>query len=126
MEIGHFAETTTTVTENLTARAMGSGSLEVFATPALIALMEAAACAALAPHLMEGQSSVGVEIQVKHLAATLLGKQIRARAEITAIEGRKISFFVQAWDDHDLIGEGTHQRVLIEVSRFLKKVAEKG
>ncbi len=120
--IGAVGEKTIPVTENLTARVMGSGSLDVFATPAMIALMEAAACAALEGHLEGSQSSVGVEIQVKHLAATPVGSQVRARAEITAVEDRKMTFTVQAWDDQQLIGEGTHHRMLIDVERFMSKV----
>lgn len=122
MKVGLFAEKTITITENLTARVMGSGSLDVFATPAMIALMEAAACAALEGHLEDNQSSVGVELQVKHLAATPIGSQVRARAEITQVEGRKITFAVQAWDDQQLIGEGIHHRMLIDVARFMSKV----
>lgn len=122
--IGATGEKTIMVTENVTARAMGSGSLNVFATPAMIALMEAAACAAIEAHLAENQSSVGVEILVRHVAATPLGMQVRARAEVIGVDGRKITFTVQAWDDRELIGEGTHHRVLIDVERFMNRLRE--
>jgi predicted thioesterase len=122
--IGATGEKTITVTENVTARAMGSGSLNVFATPAMIALMEAAACAAIEAHLAENQSSVGVEILVRHVAATPLGMQVRARAEVIEVDGRKITFTVQAWDDRELIGEGTHHRVLIDMERFMNRLRE--
>lgn len=122
--IGATGEKTITVTENVTARAMGSGSLNVFATPAMIALMEAAACAAIEDRLAENQSSVGVEILVRHVAATPLGMQVRARAEVIEVDGRKITFTVQAWDNRELIGEGTHHRVLIDVERFMNRLRE--
>lgn len=123
--IGSTGEKSIIVTADHTARVMGSGSLDVFATPALIALMEAAAVAALEPHLAAGQSSVGIEINVKHLAATPVGITVRAEAEIIAVEGRQITFRVKAWDSRDLIGEGTHRRAIIEIERFLKRVHEK-
>ena len=94
---GLFAERTTIVVDTLLATHLGSGSLAVYATPAMIALMESAAVAAIDPLLPEGQASVGIAVEVKHLAATPPGQQVRARAEVMAVEGRKVTFRVQAW-----------------------------
>ena len=92
----------------------------------MIALMEAAAMAALEAALDTGTTSVGTFIEIRHLAATLLGSEVRARAEVTAVEGREVRFSVQAWDSHELIGEGTHTRFIVEVERFMKRVKAKG
>ena len=108
IEIGLMGERVITVNTMLTANYMGSGNLEVYATPALIALMEAAAMAAISPLLPEGQSSVGIAVNVEHLAATPIGEEVRAQAEVIDIQGKKIVFQVRAWDDKELIGEGTH------------------
>jgi len=122
---GLTGEKETTVTEALTAKHLGSGGIDVYATPAMIALMEAAAVAAIDPLLPEGQVSVGVAVAVRHLAATPLGHRIRARAEVTAVEGRQVTLAVQAWDARELIGEGTHTRVVVDAARFLEKVRGK-
>jgi predicted thioesterase len=122
---GLTGEHSITVTEALTAQAMGSGDLPVFATPAMIALMEAAAVAALSGYLAEGETSVGTLVEIKHLAATPLGQVVRAQATITAVEGRQITFTVQAWDAQDLVGEGKHVRRVIERERFMRRVNEK-
>jgi fluoroacetyl-CoA thioesterase len=125
---GLFAERTTIVVDALLATHLGSGSLAVYATPAMIALMESAAVAAIDPLLPEGQASVGIALEVKHLAATLPGRQVRARAEVLAVEGRKVTFRVQAWDEQErssstsLIGEGTHTRVVVDTARFMERV----
>lgn len=122
---GLSGEQVTTVTTELTAWHLGSGGVEVYATPAMIALMEAAAVAAIDHLLPPGQVSVGTAVDVRHLAATPLGEQVRARAEITAVEGRKLTLRVQAWDEHELIGEGTHTRFVIDVARFEQRLREK-
>ena len=123
--VGLVSEATATVEEHLLATAMGSGSVAVYATPAMVALMEAAAVAALAPALPEGQSSVGIALDVKHLAATPLGQQVRARAEIAQVQGRRVTFQVQAWDEHELIGDGTHVRYVIDIVRFMQHAQAK-
>lgn len=125
IRIGLIGERSATVTSSLSAVEMGSGSLEVYATPAMIALMEGAAVAALAPCLAKNQSSVGVAVEVQHVAATPLGQRVRARAEVIAIEGRQVIFKVQAWDEKELIGEGLHRRVVIDVDRFMTRVRGK-
>lgn len=126
LAVGLKAETQTTVSETNTATAMGSGGVPVFATPAMIALMERAAVKAVSPHLEQGQQTVGVHVNVSHLAATPLGKRVRAVAEVTAVEGRKITFSVQAFDQVEKIGEGSHERVVIDAEKFMWKVASKG
>lgn len=122
---GLAAEQVAIVTPELTARHLGSGGADVFATPAMIALMEGAAVAAIDALLPPGQASVGTAIAVHHLAATPLGAEVRARAEVTAVEGQQVSFRVEAWDDVERIGEGTHTRFVIDLDRFARRVAEK-
>jgi fluoroacetyl-CoA thioesterase len=122
---GLVGEKSTTVTEALTAQHLASGGLNVYATPAMVALMEAAAVAAIDPLLGEGQASVGTDLNIRHLAATPIGRQVRARAEVTGVDGRHVKFTVQAWDETELIGQGTHTRFVIDVARFMKKVASK-
>ena len=114
-----------TVTETLTARHIGSGSVDVYGTPAMIALMESAALSAIDQFLAEGQTSVGTTIEVRHLAATPLGHRVRAHAEVSAVDGRKVTFFVQAWDERELIGEGKHVRLVINEADFIKRVQSK-
>ncbi len=121
--IGLVGEQTTTVTETLTAQTFGSGSLSVYATPALVALMEAASVDAINHLLPADQTSVGTSISIKHLAASAVGQTIRARAEVTQVEGRQITFTVQAWDSKQLIGEGTHIRFIVDIERFMKRLS---
>ncbi|GAB4514034.1 MAG: thioesterase family protein [Anaerolineae bacterium] len=121
---GLMGEARTIVDESLTARAIGSGDLPVYGTPAMIALMEAAAVAAIEEHLGAGQASVGIEISVQHLAATPAGEEVRARAEVTHVEGRKVEFLVQAWDEKELVGDGHHVRFVIDIERFMKRLED--
>ena len=114
----------TVVPEN-TAAAAGSGALPVFATPCMIALMEKAAMNSVQPFLDEGQGTVGTRIDVSHLAATPVGMAVRAETELTAIDRRRLTFSVKAFADGELIGEGTHERFIVESARFLKKKEEK-
>jgi fluoroacetyl-CoA thioesterase len=122
---GMVGEQTLLVTYDHSARHFGSGSIDVFATPAMIALMESAALAAIDAGLEAGTTSVGTFIEVRHLAASLIGAEITARAEVTGVEGREVQFSVQAWDEHELIGEGTHTRFIIDVARFMNRVESK-
>jgi fluoroacetyl-CoA thioesterase len=124
LQVGARSDLTIIVTDDLTAQAMGSGTLPVLATPAMIALMEGAAMAAIEDSLLDGQSSVGIEINVRHMAATPVGEEIIASAIVTQIEGRRLTFEVRAWDRKELIGEGTHVRYLIDISRFMARVDE--
>ena len=125
LQVGLAAERTEAVTESLLATRLGSGSVAVYATPAMVALMESAAVAAIEPLLPEGQASVGIALDVRHLAATPPGQQVRAQAQVTQLDGRQVIFQVQAWDEQELIGEGTHTRYVIDVARFVQRVQSK-
>ena len=125
IQLGLTGEKTTTVGDTLLTTHLGSGSIEVYATPAMIALMESAAVAAIDSLLPDAQASVGIVLNVKHLAATPPGQQVRARAEVIGVDGRKVTFKVQAWDEHELIGEGTHTRYVIDVARFVERAQSK-
>ena len=122
--VGMKGEATTLVERADTAYEVGSGELLVYATPCMVALMEGAACEAIAP-LPEGKTSVGTELNVAHKAATPVGLEVRAEAEVTAVEGNTITFRVAAYDEAGLIGEGTHKRVIVSSERFLAKVYSK-
>jgi predicted thioesterase len=120
--IGKTATVTTTVTEQNTAKSVGSGSLDVFATPMMIALMEQAACEVLSGVLEEGQTSVGTLINVEHKSASPLGSVITATASIDGISGRSIEFSVTAKDGDTEIGEGVHVRAIVDGKRFMDKL----
>ncbi len=122
---GLAGEADETVTAARTASYWGSGLVDAYGTPAMIALMENAAVAALQKWLPPGQSSVGTEVCVKHLAATPVGMRVRARATVTAVDGRKISFQVEAYDEREKIGEGTHTRFIIDQPRFNERLQQK-
>jgi fluoroacetyl-CoA thioesterase len=121
--IGLRGQATVRVTGDRTAQALGSGDLAVFATPAMVALMEAAAVQALSGSLAEGETTVGTRIEVSHLAATPVGMEVRAEAELTAVEGRKLIFTIAAHDQQQKIGEGLHQRMIVARDRFLAKLS---
>ncbi|EHL06475.1 hypothetical protein SDC9_20107 [bioreactor metagenome] len=111
------------VDQTNTAKTMGSGSLDVFATPALVAMMEEAAVSAL--NLGEEQSSVGVSLDIKHTAATPLGMKVWADAELIEVDRRRLVFKLEAYDDKELIGSGTHERFIIDVEKFMIKTQAK-
>ncbi len=113
------------VTEKNTAVTVGSGSLEVYATPAMLALMEKAACVAVAPLLDEGATTVGTLLNVSHLAATPVGMEVSATAELISQEGRKFVFRVTASDESGVIGEGTHERFSVMAQKFTDKTYSK-
>ena len=113
------------VTEERTARAMGSGSLPVYATPAMTCLMEKAATEAVEALVPEGWTTVGISLHVAHTAATPVGLTVRAETEVTAVEGRKIIFTVRAYDDQGEIGVGSHERFAVAKEKFLAKAAAK-
>lgn len=108
-----------------TAAEVGSGSLLVYATPCMVALMEGAACEAIAAALPEDKTSVGTELNISHLSATPVGMDVRAEAEVTAVEGNMLTFAVTAYDEKGKIGEGTHKRAIINTQRFLEKTYAK-
>ena len=125
LPIGLKGQAETTVNEQNTAAAMGSGLLPVFATPAMLALMENAAATSVQPFLGEGEGTVGTRLEVSHLAATPIGLPVRAESELVAVDRRKLTFTVRAWGGEELIGEGTHQRFVIDNARFLEKALAK-
>jgi len=113
------------VGEQHTAPHVGSGKVHVLATPVMVNLMEAAALAAAERFLPPGHQSLGTHLDVRHVAATPIGMRARARAELLAIEGRRLRFKVEAWDERELIGDGTHVRVIVNVARFDQRVQDK-
>ncbi len=125
VEIGMKGETTNLVEREDTAQAVGSGSLLVYATPCMAALMEAAACEAIESGLSEDETTVGIELNLKHLSATPVGLEVRATAEVTAVEGKIISFSIEAFDEAGKIGEATHKRALVNSQRFLDRTYQK-
>ena len=122
---GLVGQVTTTVTPENTAKHLGSGNATVFATPAMIRLMEMAGVKAVDHLLPEGYRTVGVGVNVQHLAATPLGMTVTATAELLEVDGRKLTFRVYAQDEEDKIGTGTHTRMIINVERFNQRVQEK-
>lgn len=123
--VGMRSEQIFLVEEKYTAGHIGSGSLRVLATPSMIAFMERVAANFMQTHLPPGSSSVGVLVDVRHLAATPVGCNVRVTCEVTAVDGRRVDFVVEAWDEIEKVGEGRHQRVVIDVERFLKRLEVK-
>ena len=122
---GLIGQSELVVREENTASHLGSGNVAVLATPEMIRLMEKAAVAAVDHLLPEGQRSVGVAVNVRHLAATPVGMKVRAQAELVAVDGRKLTFRVEAFDEAERVGEGEHRRVIIDLERFEKRVEAK-
>lgn len=114
-----------TVTPEMTAAAMGSGALEVLATPSMIALMEGTAQEAVQNLLEDGQGTVGTRIDVRHLAATPVGMEVTCTAEVTEVDRRRIVFTVKAKDEKEVIGEGIHERFVIDNEKFFAKCRQK-
>jgi predicted thioesterase len=125
LSIGLVGEASTTVDASRLASAVGSGGLEVCSTPSMIALMEGAALQAVEPFLPEEQTTVGVRIDVRHIAATPVGMQLHARAELTEVDGRRLVFHVEAFDAHEKVGEGTHERMIVDPARLLARAHAK-
>lgn len=123
--VGMKAEVSTLVEREDTAAEVGSGSLLVYATPCMVALMEGAACEAIAPAIPEDKTTVGIELNIQHTSATPVGLEVRAEAEVTAVEGKIITFSLTAYDEAGKIGEGTHKRCIVSIQRFLDKTYEK-
>ena len=123
--VGLKGRAETVVTDSNTAAAVGSGLVPVFATPFMIAIMENAAVNALLPHLAEDEGSVGTHLDVSHDAATPIGMKVWAEAEVTAVDGKKVTFAVTAFDEAGPIGKGTHERFIIKPERFLAKTQAK-
>ena len=123
--VGMKGTVSTLVEREDTAHEVGSGSLLVYATPCMVALMEGAACEAIAEAIPEGKTSVGTALNISHLAATPVGMEVHAEAEVTEVNGSMITFQVTAYDEAGKIGEGTHTRAVITTQRFLDKVYSK-
>ena len=123
--VGAKGRAETVVTEHNTANAVGSGLVPVFATPYMIALMENAAVNALTPYMKENQGTVGTRLDVSHDSATPIGMKVWAEAEVTAVDGKALTFAVTAYDEAGVIGKGTHDRFVITVDRFLAKAEKK-
>lgn len=115
----------TTVTDGKSAVAMGSGTLKVFATPAMIALIEETAWRSVAPHLEAGQATVGTALNISHLAPTPIGMKVRCETVLTAVEGRKLTFEASVYDEAGIIGKGTHERFIINSDKFQAKADAK-
>jgi len=122
---GLVGRATLRVGEEHTAPQIGSGRVHVLATPVMINLMEAAALDAVEHLLPAGHQSLGIHLDVSHVAATPVGMQVRASAQVVEVTGNRIVFRVEAHDGMDLIGEGTHQRIVVDVGRFDKRIQRK-
>ena len=123
--IGMKGMASTLVEREDTAQEVGSGSLLVYATPCMVALMEGAACNAIEEAIPEGKTSVGIELAISHISATPVGLEVRAEAELIAVEGSILSFNVTAYDEAGKIGEGAHKRAIISSQKFLEKTYSK-
>ena len=123
METGLTYTSKLVVSKDHVAAVMGSGDLHVFATPAMVALMENAAMKAVAPHLPEGSTTVGGMINTTHIKPSAIGETVQATAELMEVEGRKLTFAIRATDSKgDVIGEGTHIRFVVDRERFLSRL----
>lgn len=123
--IGSKGEARTMAEREDTALEVGSGSLLVYATPCMVALMEGAACEAIAQYLPEDKTSVGTALEISHISATPVGLEVWAEAEVTAVDGNTVTFQVTAFDEAGKIGEGIHKRVVVSTQRFLDKTYAK-
>jgi predicted thioesterase len=125
LETGIKGKKEITVTQDKTAKAMGSGSLDVYATPAMIALMENTAFESVAPYLEPGSGTVGTALNVKHVSATPVGMKVTCETELIKVDGRALTFSVKAYDEAGLIGEGEHERFIIYEEKFQAKADAK-
>lgn len=123
--VGMKGEAFNLVEREDTALEVGSGSLLVYATPCMVALMEGAACEAIAGVLQENQTTVGTMLNIEHISATPVGMEVRAEAEVTALDGKVITFALRAYDEAGEIGRGTHQRVIVSSQKFLDRAYTK-
>ena len=123
--VGMKGEVSTLVEREDTAKEVGSGSLLVYATPCMVALMEGAACEAIEEALDETRTTVGTELNIQHISATPVGLEVRAEATVTAVDGTVITFEIHAYDEAGEIGKGTHKRVIVPTQKFLEKAYNK-
>ena len=126
LETGIRGKQSVEVVHENTAAVVGSGLLEVFATPMMIALMEKTACESVEPYLEEGQGTVGTELNVKHTAATPVGMTVTCETELIEVDRRRLVFAVKAYDNVGPVGEGTHERFIIDNEKFFAKASAKG
>ena len=120
-----YGEARTKVTGENTALKFGSGTIDVFATPAMIALMEEASINTVDEYLPDNYATVGTELNVKHIAATPEGMNVTASAKLIKIDGKKLTFTLEAFDEEEKIGEGSHQRYIIELDKFKERAHSK-
>ena len=113
------------VTPEMSAARVGSGLVDVFATPMMVALVEQTCYESVLPHLDEGQGTVGTLVNVSHLSATPIGKRVWCDSELTEVDRRRLVFSVKAYDEAGLIGEGTHERFVIDTAKFMEKLKAK-
>jgi predicted thioesterase len=125
LQAGMKGEATIVVADEHTAPRVGSGRVHVLATPVMINLIEAAALEAIEPHLSEGYQSLGTVLNVRHIAATPIGMRATATAEVVRVDGRTVYFSVSVMDEKELIGDGTHERVVVNVAKFAERVKRK-
>lgn len=125
LDVGMTHDVTYTVAEENTAATYGSGLVPTLSTPHLVAWMENVARDTVGPHLDEGQSTVGTRIDVRHLAPTPVGMEVRLHAELLEIDGRRLRFRIEAWDAVEQVGEAEHERFVIDWDRFMQRVEEK-
>ena len=119
---GHYEQT---VTPEMSAARVGSGLVDVFATPMLVALVEQTCYESVLPHLDEGQGTVGTLVNISHTSATPIGKRVWCDSELTEVDRRRLVFSVKAYDEAGLIGEGTHERFVIDTAKFMDKLKSK-
>lgn len=125
IKVGIVGEGSDEVTRQKSAAHIGSGDVGVYATPQMVLLVERTSHDLLAEYLSPGQVSVGIEIELKHLAPTPIGDSVRARCEVTEVNGNRIRLHAEMWDSEELVGVADHRRVIIEVKRFLERVEKK-
>ncbi|MDE7310286.1 MAG: thioesterase family protein [Eubacterium sp.] len=125
LTVGISNEITREVTKETTAAVLGSGMLEVYATPAMVALMEETCMKSVQAEMEEGCGTVGTGLTIHHKAATPVGMKVRCVSKLVEVDGRKLVFDVQAFDEAGLIGQGTHERFIIENDKFFQKASKK-
>jgi predicted thioesterase len=125
LSVGMTGEKKELVTHDNTALKYGSGSISVYATPAMVGLMEGACIHAIDAGLAEGTSTVGIDLKINHTAATPVGMTVRAVAELTEIDGKRLVFAVKAFDEREQVGSGKHERFIVNVQKFLQKAESK-
>ena len=125
MEAGIKGHQEIVVTKEITAKSMGSGAIDVYGTPAMILLMEETAQQSVATHLDAGQGTVGTELNIKHLAATPVGMKVWCDTELIEVDGRRLIFRAEAFDECGKIGEGTHERFIVDNEKFQQKTDSK-